>query len=178
MSFFIQTPRLELKRLHLSDAENMYAYASNPEVSRYLTWKRHETPEDSMAVIPVLLDAIEQGKNDGFAIHLKGLGMIGTIGMIWKAENRGEIGYVLHDAHWGRGIVTEAGKAFISYLFERYDNLETIEARCFAGHEASAGVMKKLGMQFQGFLPDEVFVNIDPEKKWPVWHYTLSRKST
>ena len=176
MSFSIQTSRLELKRLHIRDAESMYAYASKPVVTRYLTWKRHESLEDSKATIPGLLKAIENDENDGFAIHLKGTGMIGTIGMIWRAESRAEIGYVLNDEYWGKGIVTEAGKAFLAYLLEKYEQLQTIEARCFAGHEASAGVMKKLGMKYQGFFPDEVFINIDPEKKFPVWHYALSRE--
>lgn len=175
MSLIIETPRLQLKRLSIHDAESMYAYASNPEVTKYLTWPMHTSPEDARQVIPNLAKAIEKGSNDGFAIHLKNEGMVGTVGMRWKGADKGEIGYVLSQDHWGTGIVTEAATAFVDYLWKEHQRLQYVEARCYAGHEASAGVMKKLGMKYLGFLPDEVFMNIHPEKKFPVWHYGLSR---
>jgi ribosomal-protein-alanine N-acetyltransferase len=178
MTFIIETPRLRLERLNLKDAEAMFHYASDPEVTKYLTWPRHTSLEDARTIIPALQKAIEEGSNDGFAIHLAGAGMIGTVGMKWRPENKGEIGYVISREHWHKGIVTEAAVAFVAYLWEQYDNLEFIDARCFAGHNASASIMKKLGMKFLGFLPDETFINIHPEKKFPVWHYGMRRTGT
>ena len=92
-----------------------------------------------------------------------------------KSPELGEIGYVIHKAHWGKGYVTEAGKAFVQYLWDTHPELKTIEARCFAGHLGSSRVMEKIGMQHQGFLEDEVFINLDPAKAFPVWHYALQR---
>jgi ribosomal-protein-alanine N-acetyltransferase len=153
----------------------MFYYASAPEVAKFLTWPLHKSQEDTRHVIANLQKRIEEGANDGFAIHYGPSGMIGTIGMQWQGNNTGEIGYVLSKDHWGKGFVSEAAKAFVQYLWDRYELLQHIEARCFAGHKASARVMEKLGMEFMGHLPDEIFTNIHPEKMFPVWHYRMSR---
>lgn len=93
--------------------------------------------------------------------------------MMWKEQDRVEIGYIINKLHWGKGIVTEVGNAFLAYIQETYPQIKLIEARCHTGNEASAIVMQKLGMEYKGFLPDEVFQNIDPEKKFPVRQYCL-----
>ena len=48
----IETPRLLLRRFTIDDAEDMYHnWASDPEVTRYLTWPTHADVETTRALL-------------------------------------------------------------------------------------------------------------------------------
>ena len=48
----LATERLTLRRFEIEDAENMYYnWASDPEVTKYLTWPAHSSVEVSEAVL-------------------------------------------------------------------------------------------------------------------------------
>ena len=61
-----------------------------------------------------------------------------------------EIGYVLSDYYWGRGIMPEAGKVVISYLFE--EGFNRIQALHDEENPKSGRVMQKIGMEYEGTL--------------------------
>lgn len=58
-----------------------------------------------------------------------------------------EIGYGLGSGHWGKGYMTEAVNAMLSYYFEQTD-FRTVYASFFPGNTASERVMQKCGMTF------------------------------
>ena len=68
-----------------------------------------------------------------------------------------EIGYVLNPNYWGNGIATEAAFAVIAFAFEKL-NMHRVEAKFMQGNDASLGVMKNLGMTFEGYRRDLMFV--------------------
>jgi RimJ/RimL family protein N-acetyltransferase len=77
--------------------------------------------------------------------------VIGGVGIRIKSEKHreGDIGYVLNRRYWSLGIITEAARAMLEYGFSEL-KLHRIYATCDAENAASARVMEKLGMQYEG----------------------------
>jgi [ribosomal protein S5]-alanine N-acetyltransferase len=76
----------------------------------------------------------------------------------WQPQHHSaEIGYVLSKEYWGKGLITEAASAIISFGFENM-NLVRIQARCFLENEGSERVMEKLGMSFEGISRKVMYV--------------------
>lgn len=152
----IETERLILRKITLDDAEDVYHYASNEDVTHLVTWHTHEALEDSIEFIHTFLPRYDAP----WGIELKQTGrLIGTVHFVWWDPNdrSAELGYVLSHEHWGEGIITEAGSAVIRFGFESMD-LVRIQARCFLENIGSEKVMKKLGMSYEGITRKAMLV--------------------
>jgi ribosomal-protein-alanine N-acetyltransferase len=148
----LQTPRLTLRRMRSDDAEAMHAYASDPEVARHMLWDPHESLRDSENFLRFVRERYSRGDPAGWGIEDRETGrFIGSCGIqAWSPENaRAELGYVLAREHWGRGIMTEAVSAVVGFGFERI-GFNRLEARCLDGNAASARVLEKAGMTYEG----------------------------
>ena len=156
----LETERLVLRKMTLDDAKAVFAYASDPEVTHYVIWEMHRTIEDSTAFLELALGKYESGGEPDWGIVYKGgRCFVGTCGLVnWEVDHtRAEIGYVLHKDYWGRGLMPEAVRAMIGFGFEKM-GLNRIEARCIAKNTASARVMEKAGMTYEGTLREREFV--------------------
>ena len=51
----LETDRLILRKMKSDDAEAVFAYASDPEVTRYVIWETHRSIEDSEAFLDLVL---------------------------------------------------------------------------------------------------------------------------
>jgi [ribosomal protein S5]-alanine N-acetyltransferase len=150
----LETPRLLLRKVRLSDAADIFAFASDPAVARYTTWPPHPTVVATEAFVRELLQRYAQGLVAPWGIvHRDDGRMIGSCGfayvMAW--HGRAEIAYALSPAYWGRGLMPEALRAVLAFGFETLQ-LNRIEARCEVENHASERVMQKVGMQFEGVL--------------------------
>ena len=151
----LETRRLILRPFTTDDAEDMFAnWASDPEVTKYLTWPAHP----SAAVTRMLLGDWVSHYADGaffqWAIVWKETGsVIGSIGVVSLQEEAetAEIGYCLGRAFWGRGIMPEALRAVIDYLFDTV-GLRRITAGHDVNNPNSGRVMEKAGMKPEGVL--------------------------
>ncbi|WP_227793570.1 GNAT family N-acetyltransferase [Paenibacillus guangzhouensis] len=156
----IETDHLVLRKMRRSDARDLFAYASNPEVTRYTMWNTHRTLRDS----ELFLDAIEQRYRDGqvtnWGIEHKSSGkFIGTCGFVyWAPEHqRAEIGYALSADFWNQGLMSEAANAVLQFGFQKMD-LNRLEARCNLANTGSERVMQKLGMTYEGVIREQLFI--------------------
>ncbi len=70
---------------------------------------------------------------------------------------RAELGYVLSREHWGKGLTPEAVRAVSRFGFGRM-KLNRVEARCIAENTASARVMEKAEMAYEGTLRKREFI--------------------
>ena len=155
----IETERLTLRPLTMADDEAIYAYGSDPEVSKYVLFDTHQTIEDSRVFLRLVLSEYAEHKPSALGIELKNSGeLIGTIGYLnWNNDHkRIEIGYALSRDNWNKGYVTEAAKGLIDFFFHNSD-LIRIEARCRLENTGSARVMEKAGMKFEGILRKHIF---------------------
>jgi ribosomal-protein-alanine N-acetyltransferase len=156
----LETERLILRKMVLNDAEAVFAYASNSEVSRYTLWETHRSIEDSRAFLEFATQKYENGGEPDWGIVYRGNGcLVGACGLVnWEAEHaRAEVGFVLSRDYWGRGLMSEAVRAILRFGFERM-NLNRIEARCIAENAASARVMEKAGMVYEGTLRQREYI--------------------
>jgi ribosomal-protein-alanine N-acetyltransferase len=156
----LETDRLILRKMTPDDAEAMFAYASDPEVSRYTLWETHRSIEDSRAFLDLVTQKYESGGEPDWGIVYKGdHRFVGACGLVdWEVEHaRVEVGFVLSREYWGRGLMPEAVRAMLSFGFERM-NLNRVEARCIAENAASARVMEKAGMAYEGTLRQREYI--------------------
>lgn len=150
----LETERLILRKMTPNDAGAVFAYASDPEVARYVLWETHRSIEDSRAFVELAVSRHESGGEPEWGIVYKGdHRFVGTCGIVsWEPEHaRAELGYALSREYRGRGLMPEAVRAMISFGFGRM-GLNRIEARCIAENSASARVMQKAGMTCEGTL--------------------------
>jgi ribosomal-protein-alanine N-acetyltransferase len=156
----LETDRLVLRKMTLDDAEAIFAYASEHEVSRYTLWETHRSIEDSRAFLELVIQKYESGGEPDWGIVYKGdHRFVGACGLVdWEAEHaRAEVGFVLSREYWGRGLMPEAVRAMFSFGFERM-NLNRVEARCIVENAASARVMEKAGMAYEGTLRQREYI--------------------
>ena len=154
----LETERLILRSLRMRDAQDMFAYAKDPEVSRHVLWDTHESVWDSRQFLRAAIRQYRRGLPGSFAITLKDSGrMIGTIGFMWVNHEykSAEVGYSLSREYWNQGIMTEALRRVISFGFQEL-RLNRIEAQHEVDNPASGRVMAHVGMQYEGVLRQRV----------------------
>jgi [ribosomal protein S5]-alanine N-acetyltransferase len=154
-----ETERILLRKITMNDLEDMFEYGSDEEVSKYVTWDRHKTTNDTKEFIEFVLSRYEKGEVAPWGIELKENNkLIGTVDFVsWSPHhNNAEIGYVLSKPYWGKGITTEAANELIQFGFEKM-NLVRIQARCFIENIGSERVMEKLGMTYEGVIRKGMF---------------------
>ena len=149
----IETSRLILRRAVREDAEAMFRnWASDPEVTKYLTWPTYEKVETAYQILDLWASEYEKPDYYQWMIVLKELGEpIGSISVVRQNERveEAEIGYCIGSRWWHRGIMTEALTAVIEYLFTEV-GMNRVAARHDPNNPHSGGVMRKCGMKYEG----------------------------
>jgi ribosomal-protein-alanine N-acetyltransferase len=157
----LRTQRLKLRRMTLDDDADLFAYAVDPEVTRYTSWQPHQSIDESRALLERVIARYERAEVTNWGVeHLADKRFIGTAGyMRWDVDDRcAEVGYAISRAYWGQGFMTEALQAIITFGFEQMQ-LNRIEARCAAGNVGSYRVMEKAGMVYEGTLRERYLVD-------------------
>ena len=156
----LETERLILRRMAVSDADDMYSYASRADVTEYLLWNPHPTKKYTVDYLRYIGTRYNAGEFYDWAVVEKESGrMIGTCGFTRfdPPHDSAEIGYVLNPDFHGKGYATEAAQRVVKYGFEEL-GLHRIEAKFMEGNDASLRVMEKLGMQFEGYRRESMLV--------------------
>lgn len=161
-----ETTRLILRKVTLQDIDNIFEYCTNPNVARYVTWDAHQSLEDTKKFINYALDSYKVGAPEPMAIILKDdpkQRMIGSVGLIPASpKNRTfELGYIIAEEYWGKGIVAEAAKPLINFGFKHFA-MQRLQCRCDILNPQSSRVMEKLGMQYEGTLKASMYLKGKP----------------
>lgn len=159
----LRTDRLVLRRMTVADCYDMYEYASDPAVTRYLTWSPHPDVEYTKDYLRYIANHYKLGDFYDWAVILEDeKKMIGTCGFtqFHFHHNAAEVGYVINPDYRGRGIADEAVRAVMKFGFETL-GLHRIEAKYIMGNEASRRVMEKVGMTFEGVRRGEMLIKGD-----------------
>lgn len=152
----IETERLLLRRFTVDDAEAMYRnWASDPEVTKYLTWPAHAGVDVSKAVLEGWVSSYAREDYFQWAIVLKvhGNEPIGSIAAVNLNDDIAmvHIGYCLGKSWWHQGIMSEALKAVMDFFFDTV-GANRIESRHDPRNPHSGMVMKKCGMKYEGTM--------------------------
>ncbi len=147
------TARLTARLPQVADAPAVFEnYASDPEVTRYLSWRAYERVEP---VTMFLRESIARWeKSEGhlmWLLCLKGTAApIGSIGVTLEA-GKVMFGYAFAKKFWGHGFATEALTFLVDWSLAQ-PSLFRAWAYCDVGNPASARVMEKAGMVREGVL--------------------------
>jgi RimJ/RimL family protein N-acetyltransferase len=170
----LETERLRLRPLELTDEDDVFVYQSDPEIVRYIPWpvRTREQVREALIRFAGRTRMTETGDGILFAVVWKATGtVIGQMNVSIASldDSHGEFGYVVSGAFAGRGIATEASRAVLDYGFTTL-GLHQISARLDARNLASARVLEKLGMRREAmFVEDEWF-----KGEWTsTWVYAL-----
>lgn len=157
----LETERIYLREFSESDWIGVYNYASLAQVSEHQTWEPSSEEESKQFVKQVLADSqkIPQSRFIFAIVHKKDEAMIGSgeISIRSFSHKTGEVSYILHPDHWGKGIVTEVAKRVIEFGFSELD-LHRIYATCAPQNIGSQKVLEKAGMSFEGSMRETLLL--------------------
>jgi RimJ/RimL family protein N-acetyltransferase len=156
------TERLLLRPFATSDFDALLAIQSRADVARYLYWDPRTSAEvrEALAVKIRATAIVSEGDNLSLAAELRSTGeLIGDCNVHWtSAEHRqGEIGFVFHPDHHGRGYATEAAEALLALAFDEL-RLHRVIGRLEERNTASARVLERLGMRKEAHLVENEHV--------------------
>lgn len=144
----LETERLLLRKVRREDAQRIFdCWASDPEVTRYLTWQPHASVAVTKAVMDRWLADYDKPDTYRYGIELRETGeLIGMIDVVGYHHGNPVIGYCSGRAYWGNGYMTEALKALCAALFEAGYSMIRIEA--VRENIGSNRVIQKAGFRF------------------------------
>ncbi|MGT2715952.1 GNAT family N-acetyltransferase [Streptococcus respiraculi] len=167
----IETERLKLRPMVVTDLEDYHAFTSDDELLKY-NYHAHKDKRESLEGLVMYNMASPLGR---YAIELnENQRMIGNIVLyLNEGQDVASIGYTLHANYHHQGYAIEAALA-LKELFWQIADLKTLTASCDSRNSASEKVMKKLGMQLarrrEGAknLRGEIVTMLDYEIRKPV----------
>jgi ribosomal-protein-alanine N-acetyltransferase len=156
----LTTPRLTLRPWKESDLHDFYEYARVDGVGQMAGWNPHRSLEESEMILKLFMESRKT-----FAIEHNGK-VVGSLGIEEYRENHypeldalqgREIGYVLSKAYWGQGLMPEAVKAVIQWLF--FDQqLDFIIIGHFDHNNRSRRVIEKCGFRYNKTIQFETMI--------------------
>ncbi|MBQ7033127.1 MAG: GNAT family N-acetyltransferase [Clostridia bacterium] len=147
----LYTKRLILRHFTVEDAADMYKnWASSEEVTRFLTWQPHSSPEATKYVLGLWCSDYEKPDTYNWAIEYeeRPIGSIGVVRFDTQSEHA-ELGYCMGTAFWNRGLMSEAAQAVIDYLFAEV-SVNRIGISHAVKNPASGRVAQKCGLTYEG----------------------------
>ena len=138
------TARLILRPLVSTDTEDLVAYRSLDEGCRFVPFEPmdHETVTERLQGAWACNRIADEGQELTLGVELSTTGhVVGDVVLFFRnAEHRsGEIGWVFHPGHSGRGYATEASHALLHLAFDQL-GLHRVIARVDARNEAPFGL--------------------------------------
>jgi len=146
----IGTARLSLRDFVQSDFDAIYAYSSDPRVTKYLFFG----PRDEAGTadyLEELLASQEEVPRTRFELAVQEIGsgrVIGACDLSLIERNVVDLGYMLGVADWGKGYATEIALALVDAAF--FDlRADRIISTVDVNNQASMRVLEKIGMRWE-----------------------------
>lgn len=145
------TERLRIRKPRLEDAPLIFtAYAQDPEVTRYLTFRPHRHLSDAKEAVGRFLEAWRSGKSYCWLIFRRDDDKL--VGAIAAREDQGiNLGYLVARPYWRSGFMSEALGAIVEWVFTQPD-IFRVWAVCDVDNEPSARLLERNGFHQEGIL--------------------------
>lgn len=145
------TERLRLRPFVRGDVDAVFAYRSREDVARYLFDQPMSREECALAVQQRTTQLALEAEGDRIILAAETLEsgvLVGELSLIWRSveARQGEVGWIFHPDHQGRGYAREASVRLLDLAFGEAD-LHRVYARCDAANTSSWGLMERLGMR-------------------------------
>ncbi len=163
MNFEIRTERLLLRPVQEKDVPVIFKLTrDNHELTKFLTWNPPKALEDTRRAFSHLTERMERGELVRWGIfeNKKFAGIVSIEDIVhtqraWQRDS-GELGYWLAEPFRGRGIMTEAARAAVTFGFESL-KLHKIKACCICENEDSRHVLEHIGFRLVGTTREDGF---------------------
>ena len=158
----ITTARLVVERPRFGHVEAVYArYASDPEVTRYLSWPVHVSLDQTRAFLAFSEREWNKWPAGPYLAFSRDDGrLVGGTGLAFETPDRAATGYVFARDSWGLGYATETLQVMIDVA--RVTGVRRLYALCHVNHRPSARVLEKCGFERERVLRQFVeFPNLD-----------------
>ncbi len=155
----LSTGRLLLKQITPADAPALFVLRADENVMRYIDRPLAKTEEDVLPLIHLITQGLEKNDSLTWGIFLKDdPRLMGTIGFwrILPEHYRAEIGYLLHPALQGKGMMSEAMKAVLAYGFGAMQ-LHSVEAHVNPANAASIALLQKHRFVREAYFKENYF---------------------
>jgi len=134
-----------LRPLTLDDIDAVHGWAQLPASCRYQPWG----PNTYQETVEYVRRVLAEGPNHMVhAVVVDGEG-VGTADLTLHGPSTGEIGYGIHPQRWGQGIATATARELLRRGFTEHGR-HRMFGTCDPRNIASAAVMRKVGMQYEG----------------------------
>lgn len=157
----LRTERLVLRELVAQDAPALFRMRSDERVMRHIPRQLAGTVIEAEELIATIAQGRSENNGITWGIVLKNTDdLIGTIGYyrLQKEHFRGEVGYMLHPDHWGRGYAGEALDAVVAHGFHVL-GFHSIEAVTDPGNQASNRLLERQGFVQEAHFRENCFWN-------------------
>ncbi len=138
----------------MDDVDAMYAYLSDDEAFRHVSWAQPTRAETVESLGEAMESARTSPRRDySLAVTLRGTDEV--VGQVTLRADRyiprirqrtSELGYMIRRDSWGRGVATEAARLLLNFAFGEL-NLHRVFAVVDDDHLASIRVLEKLGFR-------------------------------
>lgn len=149
-----------LREIEERDVPLIHDYASDPEVTRYMTWGPNASLDQTASFARGQIAAARVEPRDAFELVVARASDDELVGRVRltiesRVHRRADIGYVLRRSCWGNGYGTEAARMIVDFGFRRL-SLHRIEATCAPENVASVRVLEKIGMRREGHFRQHI----------------------
>ena len=166
--FTLETPRLILRPIKLSDWPAIHSYMLDPVVTRWL-------PEGPLSRKQTQAFAKKNAGRSATAVAVIERKTDQLIGHMpfhpWSRPATHEIGWAISSGYQGHGYATEAARALMDYAF-RTMRCHRVIATCQPENPASWRIMEKLGMRREAHFQRALFQKRTGEW-WDEYFYAL-----
>jgi len=155
----LTSDRITLRQINQKDAQALYSLRADSRVMQYIDRPLATSIDDANEFINKINNSLITGDGISWAISLKDDPvMIGNIGLwrIIKENYRAEIGYMLHTAFQGKGIMQECFDLVLHYGFNDL-KLHSIEANINPENLASMKLLEKNGFVREAYFKENFF---------------------
>jgi ribosomal-protein-alanine N-acetyltransferase len=157
----LTTERLVLRQINNNDVNELFFLRSDKTVMKYIDRAPAQSAEDALQFIQMITNGTINNDDITWGISLKDdPKLIGYLGF-WrmkKEHHRGEIGYALHPAYYGKGIMHEAVKTILDYGFNTM-KLHSVEANVNPENLASIKLLERNGFVREAYFKEDYLYN-------------------
>ena len=154
----LSTERLLLRHFEPGDVESLYALYRDPEVRRYFpdgTRTHQETKEELEWFVRGHPHRPELGLWATVDRHTgEFLGRCGLLPWHIEGTDEVELAFMIKKDRWRQGLATEAARGIIRHANEVL-HLRRLVCLVMPGNEASIGVTRRVGMEFEREFTEE-----------------------
>jgi len=151
----LRTDRLLLSVPEPADADDVVAYANDPDVIAYTPVPvPYGHAEARHWITEVVGTGWHADTRYEFGIRrAEDHRLLGTIGLFGFVDGAAEIGYAMHPDGRGHGFVTEAARAVLDWAFAAPPQglgLVRVQWRAIATNTPSAAIAQRVGLRYEG----------------------------